>query len=54
MQLDADGYSYIILYEIFGHRKIDDKIPMESRYYDTRTGVERRVTKTKEWKLKVK
>ena len=43
-----------MLYEIIGHRKIDDSIPIESGYYETRTGVKIRVISTKGWQLKVK
>ena len=43
-----------MLYEIIGHRKIDDSIPIESGYYETRTGVKSRVITIKGWQLKVK
>ena len=43
-----------MLYEIFGHRKIYDAIPMESVYYDTITGVKRRVITTKTFQPKMK
>ena len=36
-QVYRDGYNRNILCEIVGHRKIDDTIPMENRYYDTIT-----------------
>ena len=39
IQVCVDGYNYSMLYEIVGHRKTNDEIPMESRYYETRTGV---------------
>ena len=43
-----------MLYEIFGNRKIYYAIPMDSRYYETITGVKRRVITNKGWQLKVK
>ena len=43
-----------MLYEIIGPRKIYDAIPMESVYYDTRTGVKRRVITTKKFQPKMK
>ena len=52
-QVYADGYSYRILYEIVGDRKIYDATLMESGKYDTIIGVKMRVITTKVWKLKV-
>ena len=46
-QLDGYGYNYIVLYEIVGHSKIDYAIPIDSGYYETRTGVTVRVIPTK-------
>ena len=43
-----------MLYEIIGHKKTDDAIPMESGYCYTRTGVKRKVITTKGWQPKVK
>ena len=47
IQVEGYGYNYSILYEIARHRNTDDTIPMNSGYYDTRTGVKRRVILTK-------
>ena len=52
-QVDGDGYNYIMLYEIFGHKKTYDAIPTDSGYYETRNGVKRRAITTKVWQLKV-
>ena len=46
-QVDGNGYNYSMLYEIIGHRKTDDEIPMESGYFKTRTGVKKRLISTK-------
>ena len=53
-QVYGDGYNYSMLYEIFLHSKIDDAIPIESRYYNTLIGDKRKVITTKWWQLKVK
>ena len=43
-----------MLYEIVGHRNTDDAIPMDIGYYETITGIKRRLITTKGWQLKVK
>ena len=53
-QVDEDGYDYNQLYEITGHRKNKDAIPIEDGYYETSSGAKRRVITTKGWDLQVK
>ena len=53
-QIDDDGNNYNQLYEIIGHRKTKDAIPIEDGYYETKTGAKRRVITTKGWDLQVK
>ena len=53
-QVDNDGYNYNQLYEIIGHRKTKDAIPIENGHYETKTGAKRRVITTKGWDLQVK
>ena len=53
-QGDDDGYNYNNLYEIVGHRKNDDAIDQKDGFYETNTGVKRRVITTKGWDLKVR
>ena len=53
-QVDDDGYNYNLLYEIIGHRRTEDAIPIEKGYYETRTGIKRRVITTRGWQLEVK
>ena len=51
---DDDGYNYNRLYEVIGHRRNDDAIPQENGFYETKTGVKRRVITTKGWDFNVK
>ena len=53
-QVDYDGWDYGQLYEIIGHRKTADAVPIEKGYYETKTGAKRRVITTKGWELQVK
>ena len=48
------GYNYSMLYDIVGHKKTYDTIPMESGYYEDKTGVKTRVNTIKGWKIRVK
>ena len=53
-QVDYDGWDYNQLYEIIGHRKTEEAVPIEQGFYETRTGAKRRVITTKGWDLQVK
>ena len=53
-KVDDDGYNYNHLYEIIGHRKNSDAIEQANGFYETRTGVKRRVITTKGWDFHVK
>lgn len=53
-QVIDDGYNHSQLYDIVGHRKTKEAVPIENRYYDkTKSGVKRRVITTKGWELQV-
>ena len=52
-KVDDDGYNYNRLYEIIGHRKNDDAIALADGFYETKTGVKRRVITTKGWDFNV-
>ena len=53
-QVDNEGYDYSLLYEIVGHRKTEDAVPIEKGHYETKSGAKRRVITTKGWELQVK
>ena len=53
-KVDDDGYNYNRLYEVIGHRKNDDAISQADGFYETNTGVKRRVITTKGWDFNVK
>ena len=53
-QVDDDGYDYRLLYEIVGHRKNDDAVPIEKGFYETKTGSKRKVITTRGWDIQVK
>ena len=53
-QADDDGYNYRQLYEIIGHRRNSDAIAIEDGFYETKTGMKRRVITTKGWDFQIK
>ena len=53
-QVDHDGWDYNQLYEIIGHRRAKEAVPIEQGYYETKSGAKRRVITTKGWNLEVK
>ena len=46
-QVDDDGYDYNLLYEIIGHRKNDGAVNIDNGFYESKSGVKRKVMTTK-------
>ena len=53
-QVDDDGYDYNLLYEIIGHRKNDAAVSIENGFYETKSGIKRKVMTTKGWDFHVR
>ena len=41
------------LYEVIGHRNNDDTISTDNGFYETKTGVKRKIITTKGWDFQV-
>ena len=53
-QVDEDGYDYNLLYEIIGHRRNDDAVKIENSFYETKSGIKKKVMTTKGWDFHVR
>ena len=53
-EVDEDGYDYNLLYEIIGHRRNDDAVKIENSFYETKSGIKKKVMTTKGWDFHVR
>ena len=53
-QVDDDAYKFHIIYETIRHRKNDNVISKDDGFYETKTGVKRKLITTKVWDVQVR